>query len=166
MLPLCLHAQDARQYLYNNAYVYQQRHSPDTALMVLDILLRVDSTYVPAWNLKGYIHEEHFAQYDSARVCYQKALDLDPLNVKGYINMAHLHYLKREYLPAKQLLNRALEIDSTYGDTYYNLGFIANEQNDRHQALVYMKKAIALGSQAAVRWMEWYEEQERLKTEN
>lgn len=162
LLSVGLHAQDARQYLYNNAYTYQQRHSPDTAMVLLNILLSVDSSYLPAWNLKGYIHEEHYAQYDSARTCYQRVLSIDPLNIKGHINLAHLFYLERDYRSAKELLNKALTIDSTYGDLYYNLGYIANEQHDQRQAIAYMHKAIALGSRAALKWMDWYEEQQRI----
>lgn len=172
LLSVGVHAQrsfasvgEAVRYCYGNAFACQQRHQPDSAMMYLDLLLRIDSNYVPAYNLKGYIYEEHYAQYDSAMLCYGIALRKAPKYVKTYVNIGHLHYLKREYEEAKKYINQALAIDSSYADAYYNLGFIANEQNYSHEALRYMRIAIEKGSAAAVKWMAWYEEQRRIAEE-
>ena len=158
--------EQAMRYLYSNAYMYQQRHVPDTAMLCLDMLAEIDSTYLPAINLRGYIYEEHYADYEQAMTCYQRTLRLDSSYIKAYVNIGHLYYLKRQYRDAKEQINKALAIDSTYADAWYNLGYIANEENYAHDALRYMNKAIALGSQAAVRWREWYEEQQQLTSDN
>jgi len=170
---VCVHAQrsfasvgDAVRYCYGNAFDCQQRHQPDTAMMYLDLLLRIDSNYAPAYNLKGYIYEEHYAKKDSAMVCYKAALKKAPKYAKTYVNIGHLYYLNREYDEAIKYINQALAIDSNYADAYYNLGFIANEQNYRHEALRNMRIAIEKGSSAAVKWMAWYEEQQRLEKED
>ena len=155
----------AVRYFYQNAFHYQSHNMPDTAMMCIDVALSIDSTFLPALNLKGYIYEEHYADYEQAMRCYQRILSLDSSYLKAYLNIGHLYYLKRQYREAKSHINKALAIDSTYADAYYNLGFIANEENYGHQALAYMNKAIALGSQAALKWMAWYEEQRRIGAE-
>lgn len=147
-------SQSRMQQLYSQAFQYQRQYKPDSALICIEAMLSIDSTFVPAWNLKGYLYEESYADYDRARQCYERALSIDPQYLKGYINLGHLHYLKREYEEAEKLVRKTLEIDSNYADAYFNLGLMANEQHYLREAFVHMRKAAELGSKPAKLWLE------------
>lgn len=165
LLPLATMAQERHfnskkelmGFLYKSAYKAQREYKPQEALHYIDLLLQVDSNSIQAHNLKGYIYEESFANYDSALICYQKTLQLDSHYVKGYVNIGHLYYLKREYKKANENNLKAIEIDSNYADAYFNLGWICNEQNYLYEAIGYMRKAAAKGSLSAKKWLEEYE---------
>ena len=149
--------QELMGFLYKSAYQAQREYRPKEALHYIDLLLQVDSNSIQAHNLKGYVYEESFANYDSAMICYQKTLQLDSNYVKGYVNIGHLYYLKREYAKANEHNKRAIEIDSNYADAYFNLGWICNEENYLYEAIGYMRKASQKGSQAAKKWLEEFE---------
>lgn len=147
-------SQSRMQQLYSQAFQYQRQNKADSAMLCIEAMLQLDSTFIPAWNLKGYFYEEAFADYDQARLCYERALSIDPQYLKAYINLGHLHYLKRDYKEAERLVRKALEIDSNYADAHFNLGFMANEQHYLKEAYVHMRKAAELGSKPAKEWLE------------
>ena len=141
------------QYLYNTAYQLQKDYKPSDAIRCLYASLKIDSNFIPAYNLMGYIFEESFAQYDSAEYYYQKTLHINPRYVKGYINLGHLAYLRRDYTQAVSFNEKALQLDTNCAEAYFNLGWIANEQNLLHEAIIYMKKASQKGSGMADKWL-------------
>lgn len=149
------------QFLYNNAYVHQKEYRPDEAMRCLRLLLKIDSTFIPAHNLMGWVYEDAYANYDSALICYQKTIDLDSHYVKGYVNLGHIHYLRREYFLATQYNTRAIHIDSNYADAYFNLGVICNERNYLHDAYRFMRQAADKGSRPAKEWLRRQEERQK-----
>ena len=145
--------QFSKDALYSAAYNYQREYKPVEAVKCLRTLLKMDSTFVPAYNLLGYIYEDAFVNYDSALICYKKAIEIDSSYAKAYVNVGHIHFLRKEYQDALYWNEKAVEADSNYADAYFNIGWIYNGRRELGQSLHYIKKAASKGSAAAREWM-------------
>src|SRR5574344_604228 len=145
--------QEKMQFLYNNAFTSQKEYRPNDAMKSLRMLLIIDSNFIPAYNLMGYVYEDAYVQYDSALACYQKTIALDSNYVKGYVNIGHIYFLKKQYDEAMYYNQRALEVDSNYADAYFNQGWIYNVRGDLKQSLLFIRKAARKGSSVAIGWL-------------
>lgn len=82
---------------------------------------------------------------DTALVCYQKALELDPSLAVAYNDVGVLYETKGWTEKAKQAYGKAIELDSTLASPYYNLGVIYEREGDLEKAIHYFKKRVLIG---------------------
>lgn len=141
-------------YLYNNAYVHQKEYRPAEAMKCLRTALRLDSTFLPAYNLMGYIYEDAYVQYDSALMAYRHIIQLDSTYTKAYVNIGHIFFLQKKYHEAIMVNEKAISIDPTYGDAYFNIGWIYNVQGNLEQSIKYIFQAAGHGSREAKEFLE------------
>jgi tetratricopeptide (TPR) repeat protein len=81
------------------------------ALSVIDKFLE-KNPYVPlAWGKKGLIYAAHFCNYDSAKVAYQRALDLDAQHGGYWVNLGNCYLKLNEKEKAIECWKRYLELN-------------------------------------------------------
>ena len=140
--------------LYNAAYVHQKAYRPNEAMRCLRLAMRLDSTFIPAYNLMGYIYEDAYVRYDSALMTYRKLLDIDSTYAKAYVNIGHIFFLQKKYDEAMQCNEKAVAIDSTYGDAYFNIGWIYNIRGNLEKSIEYIFRAAQYGSREAKEFLD------------
>ncbi|MDO4218319.1 MAG: tetratricopeptide repeat protein [Bacteroidales bacterium] len=140
--------------LYNNAFVHQKEYRPDEAMKCLRLAIQLDSTFVPAYNLMGYIYEDAYVQYDSALMTYRKILDIDSNYSKAYVNIGHIFFLMKKYDEALKCNEKAVAVDPTYGDAYFNIGWIYNIRGDLEKSIEYIFRAAQFGSREAKEFLD------------
>lgn len=138
--------------LYNEAYRLQRDYKPDEAMRCLRRALTIDSTFLPALNLMGYIYEDAYVRYDSALMTYRHILDIDSNYTKAYLNIGHIFFLQKQYAECVMVNNHAIATDSTCAEAYFNIGWVYNLRGDLRQSLHYLAKAALLGSDEAIRF--------------
>jgi tetratricopeptide (TPR) repeat protein len=60
------------------------------------------------------------AKYDEAAACFEKAKKLQPEMAEPWFQLANLDMTQRNFEEALNKLNKAIELDSTYGIAYAN----------------------------------------------
>ena len=74
-------------------------------------------------------------------VIYQKAIDLDPSDVRGYNNLGLVNYEMGKVAEAQNLYQKALTVDPKSADANYNLGLIALSKGSFTDAQSYFGKS-------------------------
>ncbi len=96
------------------------------------------------WYAIGYECDSNPETYDQAIEAYENALAQNPNYVEAMINLANIYYARRELKRARQLLERAAQLDPDNHSIYYNLGNVYDEAAELQKALHSYQKAIAL----------------------
>jgi tetratricopeptide (TPR) repeat protein len=109
-------------------------------------------------HLLGYINERHFdfgyelqsgvaayrsGKFDKAIEHFNKAVELDAGNPKGYLFLGISKAGKLEHDNAISDLTKAIAMDKTYADAYYIRAFCHYEKNDLQSAVADASQAIA-----------------------
>ncbi len=79
-----------------------------------------------------------------ARVCYQKALMLDPEHVPALNNIGVIYIQEGNYSAGKKSLENAVRLKPAYADPYYNLACLYALKGQEMEGLENLKKAVFL----------------------
>lgn len=71
-------------------------------------------------SIKEGIELSLFAKYDEAAACFEKAKKLQPEMAEPWYHLANLDITQRNFEEALKKLDKAIELDSTYGIAYAN----------------------------------------------
>ncbi len=82
---------------------------------------------------------------DSALAIYATAISLDPDAYMPYLNMGRLFFKQKKYDDAIKNLDKAIDRNAEYGETYYLRAVCYSEKGNKRQALQDVEKAKALG---------------------
>lgn len=137
----------------NNAFVYlrlaqvrMDRKDADGAEVALGkaLLLDPDSKWVWLW--KGVLEKEMKSYCETARKCYEKALEIDPKFDLAWYNLAWtwMHKSSRNYARARECLQKALALNPDYKEAYYAMGMSYGYEDNYPVANTWMDKAIAI----------------------
>lgn len=96
------------------------------------------------WYNLGYRADGNPETYDQAIAAYENALAMNPHFVEALINLANIHFHRRELPAAAQLLERAQAEDSGNYLVCYNLANIYDELGETDQALQLYQRALTL----------------------
>lgn len=64
------------------------------------------------------------SKFDSAKICFERALQLDAKYIPALINLANIYFIKQDYLTAYQYYQRSLQIDKLNTGTFFNLALL------------------------------------------
>ncbi len=117
-------------YLKSISYPYTIKGS-QKAIALLKHVLRLDSTYAPAYNELGS-RFHLIAQFDpeekgmkkAAEIAFQKALSLNNNLLSALTNLAGLYNESGKHLEGVKLAKRALKINPNNADAHFLLGYI------------------------------------------
>ncbi|MDN3652600.1 tetratricopeptide repeat protein [Thalassotalea ponticola] len=80
-------------------------------------------------------------QQEQAKQHYLKAIEIEPIYIPAYINLADLYRRQADEGAAQQVLRRGLKVDSTNSDLNYALAMGLIRQQQKSQALEYLARA-------------------------
>ncbi len=146
-----LKQQAALQLLPEGAFIYNETgllflliEEPDSALYHF----QKATEWAPAWSIPWsnlcmvYGDKKDF---DKAIQYGEKAVQLNPENVSGQINLGIAWMNKEKYRHAEKIFKHAIEIDPSYPLAYYNLACSKALRKHRSQALHWLEKAVQKG---------------------
>ena len=76
--------------------------------------LRLHSRHAPLWNVKGDALFE-LKRHGEAEICYRRAIEINPPEIRGRLNLAYVHLERGHHAEALAQLAEALALD-TQGD--------------------------------------------------
>ena len=91
---------------------------------------------------------------DSATVCYQKAIELDPAYVIAYNDLGIMFEAKGLLDRAEKIYLVGLKLNPQYHNLYSNLAMLYEQKRELKKAFDYWKKRIELGIPGES-WVEW-----------
>ncbi len=83
-------------------------------------------------------------QYDSARVEFQKALDLEPMNETALTGLASAYDAQGDLAQAEATYRKAIELKQDYWGGYYHLGLFYYNHNRYKEAISQFERMVAL----------------------
>lgn len=89
----------------------------------------------------GYIN---LKEYQRATSDFDRALELDPTDVRAYLNKGRLYFGLKNYQEAIVSLEHALELDPDNGTAYYYLGLVYRDLNEHQQAIAKFDRMVEL----------------------
>jgi tetratricopeptide (TPR) repeat protein len=104
------------------------------AIRVYEEIMKLDSTFAPAWINLGTIHF-HLRQFGRAEELYRKATQIDPNYVLAFFDLGNvLDELQR---PDESILayRKAVELSPRYADAHYNLALAHERKGEARPAL-------------------------------
>lgn len=106
---------------YNKGIFYQNRGKIDEAFECYRTLHDIDSTWADPYYNEGYIHLLMTEQLDSAIICFNKAVELDPEYFQAYNNLGLAYEKKGDVAQAKNFYTKAIEINPDFKIAKENL---------------------------------------------
>jgi tetratricopeptide (TPR) repeat protein len=104
------------------------------------------------WISLGFIYHHYLKEYEEAKQCYDKALELQPNNIKAITHVAELQRRLGNYEEAIKLYERRCEITPNDHHPFWSIASVHAEMGDFQKAIDYMKKAIERAPQSSALW--------------
>lgn len=105
-------------------------------------------------SVAGYVRMaltyEQSGRYKAAISAYERAVDLDPQNVKVLSNLANLYYREGRVEEAIATLERSVRMDPTFFGGYFNLGNVYNRERHYDKAIAAYKRALEITPTSAI----------------
>ncbi|MDD4954732.1 MAG: tetratricopeptide repeat protein, partial [Candidatus Omnitrophica bacterium] len=79
--------------------------------------------------------------FEEAITCFNKTIELNPQNVKAYLNMGAIFGELKKYNEALTVLNKALSLEKNNPKIYYNIAMVYMSNANKKKAAAYLKKA-------------------------
>ncbi|MCF7499978.1 tetratricopeptide repeat protein [Pseudoalteromonas sp. L1] len=83
-------------------------------------------------------------QPEKAKAHYLKAIQIEPIFVPAYVNLADLYRNQQNELAAKEILNQGLAINNTSADLHYALAMSLVRSKEKRKALTHLQQATTL----------------------
>ena len=74
-------------------------------------------------------------QFEEAKECFLKAIELDPNNVHSYTGIAHMFLNKNQAEEGISYLRRAIEINPNHAEIYNSLGLALKTSKQNEEAI-------------------------------
>jgi len=109
-------------------------------------ILSHDSTYAPAWHLKGTLHMSA-GQPDKAEEAFQKAVELEPSKARYQNELGVAQAMQGKLDAAIATFSRAIDAEPSESLGYYNLGYAYERSRRWDGAIAAYQKAISIRPQ-------------------
>ena len=93
------------------------------AIQLLEATTKTHPAFSPAYTNLG-LQQLKLKKLDEAEVSLKKSIELKPKKSISYQHLGVVYRLKGEFSDAKEMYNKALDIDSDYADAHLNLGIL------------------------------------------
>ena len=127
--------------LLGEAFIKQGHYSEAEAMLL------AAAKYQPDWsrnyNLLGLISEEEKRYYDALGY-YKRAIECDPEDPEGYVNIATLYANRGMLDETEHYFSEALALKKATPSLYYNYALYCSEKGDFNRAVKYYQAALKL----------------------
>ena len=135
--------------IHNNVgLVYREVGQLDQAIKEFQKAIEIDPKYVRAHNNLGValMGVTGSSRLDAAAAEFRVALAEDPRNVESIVNLALVQKAAGRGADARDLLLRAVGIDTRNPGAHYNLAVVADEAGDVSMAVEHYRAFLKLGA--------------------
>lgn len=91
----------------------------------------------------GLLYDE-MGNYDAAKEMYEKVLQIDPKDARGYYSLAIAYDNEKNYIKAIKYYKKAIELDPYYDKAYFFLANAYDELGEKKKAIKFYHKVIEL----------------------
>ena len=128
------------------AQVRMDRNDVQGAEAALNEAERLDPKLKWVWLWKGVFAKDMKSDCETARKCYEKALEIDLKFDMAWYNLAWtwMHKTFKNYGKARECLQKALAINPDYKEACYAMGMSYGYEDNYAVAKIWMDKAIAI----------------------
>ena len=95
---------------YERANRLFQQHQYAEAGVALDLAIKEDPKYVPAWTLRGKLAMV-YSRFDFARAAFLRAVDLDPQSPNAQFMLGFFYYVDNDFSKAVPVLETAARLN-------------------------------------------------------
>jgi len=92
------------------------------------------------------IEAQKSGDVDTALMCYQKAMEMDPTLALAYNDAGVIYESKGWTDRAKEAYGKAIDLDPALASPYYNLGSLYEKEGDLEKATYYFKRRVLIGN--------------------
>ena len=103
----------------------------------------MDADFTDAYYNLGTIFQDK-KRNDEAISCYQKALEINPIDTDAYYNLGRVFQEKGQLDEAMTCYQKALQINPNLADAYNNIGNILLEKRQLDEAMICYQKALQI----------------------
>ena len=90
----------------------------------------------------GYLNDSFIMEYEKAKACFEKILELEPNNYRAHYNLGIALFNLENFDGALKSYYKALELKPDYKYCLYNIGLVFEAKADLNKALEYYQKAL------------------------
>jgi tetratricopeptide (TPR) repeat protein len=119
------------------------------SITLINHMLVLAPDAAPLYNSRGSAYHDR-GDLDQAIADYTKAIEIDPLNVEGYINRGAAHLSKNQMDLAISDYNKSIEISPRYAEAYNNRGLVYMSKGQLDQAISDFNKSIEINPRYAI----------------
>ena len=129
--------------------IYENRKQIDTALNILNRILKKDPNYAPALNRMGEIFGKHLQNIDKSLEYLMKAYSISPSDASLLENIGVAYGIKKDFKKSIEFFTKALALKPDNPQTYMNLAGSYKYMGDKQKAAECYAKAAELQKQKA-----------------
>ncbi len=136
-------AEETFQELYDKGNEYFQQGQYEKAIGQLEGAVKINPNSAPAYNLLGLAYQQTDGNLREVVWYFKTAVDIDPLFIDAYDNLAKAYYNLGMFDKAEQYCKKALEINPEYGGAQFSLAWIyLLGKSQPNEAIYYFNKVL------------------------
>jgi tetratricopeptide (TPR) repeat protein len=133
----------SRAFFKDGGYLVLRDEAPASGIHRKIQILDRNGIIALRWFQRG-VHYSKSDDYDSARICYMKALHLNPEIAEVHNNLGIIHSESGQFDSARERFERCIALNPGHAHAYYNLGNEYQRKDDLTGAMKLYAKAIEL----------------------
>ena len=122
--------------------LYKSASHPGEAAAVFDAAIRLDPNFVLAWREKG-VCMEMLGDLDGARVCYERAVELDAAYPDGFAGLASVAARSGDGATARRNATKALELKPLHSAAVCAMAIVDVADHDYTSAEAHLRPLLA-----------------------
>jgi tetratricopeptide (TPR) repeat protein len=91
----------------------------DSALKYYNKAIDRSYAFYEAYLDRGYLYASQFGNYKKAHKDFEKSIAIKPMNRLSYLYNGMLYFNEKEYIKAKLMYDKAIELYPDFGEAYY-----------------------------------------------
>jgi tetratricopeptide (TPR) repeat protein len=95
----------------------------DSALKYYNKAIDKSHAFYEAYLDRGYLYALQFNNYKKAHKDFEKSISIRPVNQFSYLYNGMVYFNEGEYIKAKQMYDKAIELYPDFGEAYYQRSF-------------------------------------------
>jgi tetratricopeptide (TPR) repeat protein len=95
----------------------------DSALKYYNKAIDKSHAFYEAYLDRGYLYALQFGNYKKAHKDFEKSIAIRPMNKFSYLYDGMVYFTEKEYIKAKEMYDKAIELYPDFGEAYYERSF-------------------------------------------
>ena len=137
---------------YHIGLRFQRQGHSEQAIRMYRMAIEENPSLIEAYNNLGNLYLIQKNDPESAIVCYQKGLEIDPNYAKLRNNLGIYYLEKGELEEAESEFKRAMSLDASFELPHYNLACLYVKKEQLEKAVAHLQKAAFLNRQC-LQWV-------------